>query len=527
MVSPRRGSRLTWIAGIVRRGFGLRHRLAGALSVALLVLLSACSDSTDPVTPLPVATVAVSPATTGIVVGQTVALTAVAKNADGGVVSGRAVQWASSNASVATVSASGVVTAVAEGAATVSATVAGKVGQAQVAVSRVPVASVRVTPTTVVLESPGARQLTAVALDAAGNVLEGRLVQWATDAPGVATVSATGMVQAVTRGYAVITATVEGQSASTAVTVTEPDPTQQFDLVYERRAFNGTGEIRRLSLANGQSLALPLAVTVEGTFIRDVTPSPDGTRVAFTIATYQDGWSMLDGDIYVANVDGSALRRLTTAPELDDQAAWSPDGRRIVFRSHRTGDWDIWVMNADGSGQTNLMDNQLPARGTEHTPAWSPDGSRIVYASDIDNFSYSKLWTMRPDGSDKRPLLPSSMPTFDIDREPSWSPNGSSVAFRRIASNGAGSDIMIANIATGAVTRIAMDGVQAMPAWSPDGTLLAFTSNHEGLLSHVYTMKPNGSSVVRYTTGADENTYPRWLRTAVPAGSGVTPSEGP
>jgi Tol biopolymer transport system component len=294
--------------------------------------------------------------------------------------------------------------------------------------------------------------------------------------------------------------------------------------VYERRAFNGTGEIRRLSLANGQSLTLPLAVTIEGTYVRDVTPSPDGTRVVFTVAWYREGWSMLDGDIYVANVDGSGLRRLTTAPELDDQAAWSPDGRRIVFRSHRTGDWDIWVMNADGSGQTNLMDNQLPARGTEQTPAWSPDGSRIVYASDIDSFSYSKLWTMRPDGTDKRRLFPQSAGTFEVDREPSWSPNGSTIAFRRIASNGAGSDIMIANVATGVVTRIAMDGVQTMPSWSPDGALIAFTSNHEGLLSHVYTMKPNGSNVVRYTTGEDENIYPRWLRTTMPAGNGVVPS---
>jgi tricorn protease-like protein len=489
------------------------------LSIALLALLAACSDSTDPaVTPRPVASVAVTPATSGIVVGQTVALTAVAKNDRGEVVVGRSVQWTSSNAVVATVSSSGIVTAIAEGAATVSATVDGKTGRAEITVSRVPVASVRLTPSTVVLEPVGIRQLTAVAFDAAGNVLEGRQVQWSTDAPGVATVTATGLVQAVARGYAVITATVEGRFGSTAVTVTEPDPAQQFDLVYERRPFNGGGEIRRVSLASGQSVPLPLALTIEGTFVRDVTPSPDGTRVAFTVAWYPQGWSTLDGDIYVANVDGSALRRLTTAPELDDQPAWSPDGRRIVFRSRRAGDWDIWIMNADGSGQMNLMDNQLPARGTEQTPAWSPDGARIVYASDIDSFSYAKLWTMRPDGSDKRRLLPSTTGTFEIDQEPSWSPGGTSVAFRRIASNGAGSDIMIAIVATGAVTRIAMDGVQAMPAWSPDGTLLAFTSNHEGLLSHVYTMKPNGSSVVRYTTGVDENTYPRWLRTTVPAG---------
>ena len=378
------------------------------------------------------------------------------------------------------------------------------------------VTSVGLTPTAVVLEPPQTRQLTAMPLDASGNVLAGRMVQWSSDAPSIATVSGTGLVQGVSHGYATITATVEGKSASVAVTVTEPEPAARFDLVYERRPFNGGGEIRRLSLGTGGSAPLPLVVTVEGAFVRDVAPSPDGVRVAFTVAWYPQGWSTLDGDIYVANIDGTNVRRLTTAPELDDQPAWSPDGRRIAFRSRRTGDWDIWAMNADGSGQTNLMENQLPARGTEHTPTWSPDGTRIAYASDVDNLAYSKLWTMRPDGSDKRRLLPTA-PTFDVDREPSWSPDGTRIAFRRVSAGGAGSDLVIATVATGAVTRVAMDGVQAFPAWSPDGSVIAFTSNHDGLLSHVYTMKPDGSGVVRYTTGEDENTYPRWLPILAPA----------
>jgi len=379
------------------------------------------------------------------------------------------------------------------------------------------VASVRLTPATVVLEEGRTRQLTAVGLDVNGNVLEGRAVQWSAEPASVATVSASGLVQAIGRGYAMVTATVEGRSASSAITVTEPEPLQQFDLVYERRPFNGGGDIRRVSIPTGVNVTLPLAVTVEGTFVRDVTPSPDGTRVAFTVAWYPQGWSTLDGDIYVANIDGTNFQRLTTAPDLDDQPAWSPDGSRIAFRSKRSGEWDIWVMGANGSGQTNLMDSWLPARATDQTPAWSADGSRIVFASDMDNLAYSKLWTMRPDGSDKRRLLPLTGATSEIDREPSWSPDGSRVAFRRVSSNALGSDIMVANVVTGVVNRIQMDGVQAMPAWSPDGVLIAFTSNHEGLLSHIYTMKPDGTGIVRHTTGADENTYPRWLRTALPA----------
>jgi hypothetical protein len=111
--------------------------------------------------------------------------------------------------------------------------------------------------------------LTAVALDADGNALEGRAIEWTTDAASVATVSATGLVQAVASGYADIRATIEGKSSTMTVTVTTPEPAEQFDIVYERRAFNGLGEIRRLSLSTGASTTLPLVVTIPGAYVRD------------------------------------------------------------------------------------------------------------------------------------------------------------------------------------------------------------------------------------------------------------------
>ena len=377
-----------------------------------------------------------------------------------------------------------------------------------------PVASAGVTPRTVVLESGETRQLTAVALDAAGAVVDGRTVRWSTDQPAVATVSATGLVRAVARGYAVITATVDGKSASSVVTVPTPEPATEYDLVYERRPSNGDADIRRLSLATGAITSLPLVVMIPGTSVRDVAPSPDGTRVAFTVAWYPADSPMLDGDIYVANIDGSGLRRLTTTEELDEQRAWSPDGTRIAFRSKRSGNWDIWVINANGTGQVNLMQNVLPATSTETTPAWSPDGARIVYSSDIDTYAYGKLWTMRPDGSDKQRLFPQSSAVTDVDRDPSWSPDGSKIAFRRVSAAATGADLMIATVATGSVTRIEIAGAQAFPAWAPDGSRIAFMSNHEGPLSHIYTMAPDGSQISRYTAGPDENAYPRWLRAA-------------
>ena len=377
------------------------------------------------------------------------------------------------------------------------------------------VASVGVTPTTAVLTGGATKQLAAVAYDSDGNVLGGRVVQWSTDAPAIATVSAAGLVRAVATGYAGITATVEGKSATMTVTVPTPEPTVAYDLVYERRPFDGDGDVRRVSLTTGASTTLPLAVTIPGAFVKDAAPSPDGSQVAFTVAWYRADSPTLDGDIYAANIDGSGLRRLTTGEEMDEQPAWSPDGTRIAFRSRRSGEWDIWVMDANGTGQTNLMLDVRPATSTESGPTWSPDGSRILYSSDIDGFTYAKLWTMRADGGDKR-RLPVAGAVTDVDLEPSWSPDGATIAFRRVDGRATGSDIIVAALATGAITRVALDGPQVSPAWSPDGSRIAFVSSHSGLLAHVFTMKPDGSGISRHTTGEGANNYPRWIRSVVP-----------
>lgn len=176
-----------------------------------------------------------------------------------------------------------------------------------------PVARVGVTPVTVVLEEGATRQLTAFAFDARDNVLAGRTVQWSTDAPQVATVSASGLVRAVARGYAGITATIEGKSASIAVTVPTPEPVTAYDLVYERRPSNGDADIRRLSPATGASTTLPLVATIPDTYVRDVAPSPDGTRVAFTVAWYPEGGPTLDGDS-----TGTSTSRTSTARDSAD-----------------------------------------------------------------------------------------------------------------------------------------------------------------------------------------------------------------
>ncbi len=171
---------------------------------------------------VPVASVAVAPATASLQVGQTVQLTATPKDSAGSALTGRPVTWTSSNASVATVSGGGLVKGIVAGTATITAMSEGKTGTAAATVTLVPVASVVVSPATATVPAQGTVQLAVTLKDAAGNTLtlSGRTVAWSSSAPTVATVSQTGLVTDVADGgTATITATSEGQSGTSGITV--------------------------------------------------------------------------------------------------------------------------------------------------------------------------------------------------------------------------------------------------------------------------------------------------------------------
>ena len=185
---------------------------------------NASDTATVTVIPVPVASVSVSPPSASVLVGGTVSLVATTLDSAGGVLTGRAVTWSSSNTGIATVNGSGVVTALAPGSSTMTATSEGKSGTASVAVSSVPVASVTVAPATASPPVGQTVQLTATPQDASGNPLSGRVITWSSTSTTVATVSGSGLVTARAAGSATITATSEGQSGTAAITVPAPAP---------------------------------------------------------------------------------------------------------------------------------------------------------------------------------------------------------------------------------------------------------------------------------------------------------------
>src|SRR3989442_8796182 len=124
-------------------------------------------------------------------------------------------------------------------------------------------------------------------------------------------------------------------------------------------------------------------------------------------------------DIFIVNIDGTALTRLTENPAEDIEPSFSPDGARLVFTSRRDGNREIYVMNVDGSQQTRLTNE--PA--DDFHPDWSPDGSHIAFTSTRDGNRES--YSMAADGT--RPVRLTGHEADDF--QPAWSPLGARIAF--------------------------------------------------------------------------------------------------
>ena len=229
--NPLTGRTVTWATGNAALATVNGSGLVTGAGVGTVTITASSEGRTGTaaitVTNVPVASVTVSPATASAQVGQTVQLTASPKDAGGNPLAGRVVTWTSSAPGVASVNGSGLVTCVAAGSATITATSEGRSGTAAVTVTTpapAPVASVTVSPATVSLGVAGTQQLTASLRDASGNVLTGRVITWASSNALVGSVSGSGLVTALVVGNATITATSEGQSGSAALTVTVLPP---------------------------------------------------------------------------------------------------------------------------------------------------------------------------------------------------------------------------------------------------------------------------------------------------------------
>ena len=246
--------------------------------------------------------------------------------------------------------------------------------------------------------------------------------------------------------------------------------------------------------------------------------SPDGTKIAFDKDSQ---------DVYVMNSNGSCPTNITTFDTYGGyrpRPAWSPDGLRILFSHEPEGEgvivddgdgptWhqppaELYVVNLDGTGLERIT--HTPKDGEENA-AWSPDGTKIAYRNFIGYLdsptgrALNQIYVMNADGTGRRSLTPESMVTDD----PQWSPDGSKIAFENdfhrsiwvMDSNGSGlKKLTPENV-----------GEEYDPAWSPDGKKIVFHGEDPGGLDDkgIFTMNADGSG-----------------RTNVPRGPGIDYASG-
>jgi TolB protein len=275
---------------------------------------------------------------------------------------------------------------------------------------------------------------------------------------------------------------------------------------------NGLARSSELYVADVERGSLA-QLTTEGGAKSSPAWSPDGRRLVFVQEPLDGGKAELE----VVGVDGTGRASLTRSERLtyDGEPAWSPDGHRIAFARGPapTSLSRVLVVNADGTGLSAVTrESPLTRLPAYEGPEWLPDGGTLVYASLLQDNDYD-LFTATSDGTGVRGLTDNAVQ----DTEPAWSPDGSRIAFvRRNVSGPFGrwtfnEEIYVMHADGSGVRRLTRHGGEdTSPAWSPDGSRLAFVRRTGRAGLDLYTMRAAGGGVRRLTTRSSFFADPAW-----------------
>lgn len=225
----------------------------------------------------------------------------------------------------------------------------------------------------------------------------------------------------------------------------------------------------------------------------DCPPKPKGPK---SFGVYGHVWPLYPYDIFVADVDGNGLKKITDNPGYDAEPVLSRDGGQIVFGSQREGDFDIYIMNSEGSDVRRLTDRV----GYDGGPWISPDGRKIVWRAwypeteeelalwrDCMENNYVvpvplDLWVMNVDGTEKKRILHNGATNW----APSWHPDGKRIIFSSnmddwhedIKRFGHNFELYLVNIDGTGLERVTYnDTFDSFPMFSYNGGKMVFASN--------------------------------------------------
>jgi Tol biopolymer transport system component len=236
---------------------------------------------------------------------------------------------------------------------------------------------------------------------------------------------------------------------------------------------------------------------------------PDGRKIAFASTSHLPGdcpprpkvpagyvWPLYPHDIFVANVDGFGLKKITDNPKYDAEPVISANGKWIVFGSQREGDFDIYIMNVDGSNVRRLTDRV----GYDGGPWFSPDSKKIVWRAWYPETEQElaqwrecmkndyilafplDIWVMDVDGSNRKRLTNNGATNWS----PSWHPDGKRIIFSSnmddwhedLKKFGHNFELYLINLDGTGLERITYNNVfDSFPMFSNNGKKLAFASN--------------------------------------------------
>ena len=237
-----------------------------------------------------------------------------------------------------------------------------------------------------------------------------------------------------------------------------------------RIAYEFVGGIYLTRGANEANLSAGAAAPLRGPSL-----SPDRSRVVFS--TPGDPFDALPSLVLV-DAEGTRTSWIPSDGPLISvgSQAWSPDGARIVFWKQSAGSSDIYIVNADGSGEVRLT-----FAGWNTHPAWSPDGASIAFCRVTGDPLENTADLYRMSASDGSGLIK----VADSGCDPAWSPDGSKIAFTYDSPLELAPDVAVIDADGSGFTRLhpvptSLALPSRSPSWSPDGSLIAYTGGTAG-----------------------------------------------